>query len=275
MRISSVAFLALLLPGPVLAEVLTQEVPGHAGVTYADLMKLAIPDLAEQKDGSWKGANVPVLNDIGGKPTQNDISDGFGFGAVEVLKVKEGGKSRLLLLTSDSRADSFAEVLAVFDDEPPMPQLLDAADAGHDRLTSFGNATLKLDDGTDLFVIENMHSNSNQSYVEDALLFLKDGKLQQATSVLSFGERVCTHEMSETPEFKTVFDAHARYRAVVATVTQETVLTDLDCGSDGVKRPSAGKRIFRDVFHWDDKRGEFRSKTDVLGQLAKEDEKRY
>lgn len=266
----------LLVPVCASAEALTEEVPGHAGVSYADLMKQVVPDLAEQKDGSWKGLNVPALNDIAGQPDQNDFSQGFAFGAVDVLKVKEAGKSRILLLTGDSRADSFAQILAVFDDAPSMPVLLAAADAGSDRLVGFANpSTLPLSADTDLFLVENEHNNSDQSYVGTAALFLLDGKLKLAASVFTFGERLCTHQMTETPEFKTVLDAHARYRAIVATVTQETTPSDLECGNDDVKRPKAGTRVYRDVFHWDGAKREYRSRTDALGRLAEEDEKRF
>lgn len=275
-RFRLLTLLAVLAPVPASAEALTDEVPGHAGVTYGDLMKQVIPDLAPQTDGAWKGTQVPALNDIAGSPDQNDFSDGFAFSSVDVLKVKEGGISRLLLITSGSQTGSFAEILAVFDDTAESPRLLDMADIGSDSLTGFGNpATLAIAPGTDLFFVENEHSNSDQSYVDTAAIFLAGGKLKLAADVFSFGEHVCTHEMTQTPSFKTLRDPHAPYRAIAASVTQETTLTDLDCGTTDAARPKPGKRVWRDVFHWDGAKRAYVSKTGNLGRLAKENEDKF
>lgn len=275
-RMGTIALaLAAALLGTAEAEQLTDAVPGHPGVTYGDLMKQAVPDLAQQDGGLWSGALIPALGDLAGNDDPNDLSGGFAFGSVDVLTVKEGGKSRILLLTGGAETDSFAEILAAFDGEAQMPALLDVADAGSDRLASFGAATFVLDDGTDLFQIRNEHSNSNQSYSDIALVFLKDGKLKRAVDVKSFGERVCTHEIRETPAIRTVRDRGARYRAIDVGVTELTTLTDLDCGEAGAERPKPARKVWRDVFHWDETKQAYVSKTDRLGELARRNEERF
>src|SRR6185312_10424251 len=215
--------LILALTGAAAAEQLSDEVPGHPAITYGDLMKQAIPDLGPEDGGTWSGTDIPALLGLDGNPDQNDLAGGFAFATVDVLKVKEGGKRRILLLTSGTRTDSFAEILAAFDDEASVPKLLDLVDVGNDRFTSFG-ATAKLSSGTDLFAIENSHSNSDQSYLDTALVFLRDGRFRLAASALSFGERSCTHEMSETVRFKTVKRAGAVYGDIDVAVTQEVTL---------------------------------------------------
>lgn len=266
--------LVLALAGVARAEQLSDEVPGHAGITYGDLMKQVIPDLEPQDGGGWTGTDIPALMDLGGNPDENDLSGGFVFTSVDVLKVKEAGKSRILLLTDGTQTDSFAEILAAFDDEATLPKLLDLLDVGGDRFTSFGE-TAALGDGTDLFEIDNSHSNSDQSYLDTALVFLRDGRFKRVASASAFGERTCTHEMTQTPKFKTVARQGAPYRDIEVSVTQETTLTDLDCGDTSGERPKPGKTVWRDVFRWDAARGAFVSKTDRLGALAKKNEKRF
>lgn len=275
--IAAAAFTVMLLPPQVHSERLTDEVADHPGVTYGELMKQVIPDLAPRDDGAWSGEALPALRTIAGDDDQNDITAGFAFATVDVLRVREDGRSRILLLTSGSESDSFAEILAAFDDvEGETPRLLDAVDVGEDRLVSFGTpATLAIAPDTDLVLIDNEHSNSDQSYQQTSALFLERGKLALAASVFSFGERLCTHDMSETPRIRTMADGRARYRAIQITVTQETTLSGLACGDETAARPKPGTRVARDVFRWNEARRAYVSKTHQLEDLAKEDEKRF
>ena len=271
MRLSGLVVI-LALGGAARAEQLSDEVPGHAGITYGDLMKQVIPDLEPQDGGGWSGTDIPALPGLDGNPDQNDLSGGFVFASVDVLRVKEAGKSRLLLLTSGTETDSFAEILAAFDDEAAMPKLLDIVDVGGDRFTSFG-ATEKLSDGDDLFAVDNSHSNSDQSYLDTVLMFLDGGRFRLAAAVSTFAEHTCTHEMTETQKVTTVPRRGMALRDIDVRVTQETTLTDLDCGD--THRPKPGRKVWRDVFRWDAATRKFVSKTDRLGELAKDNEKRF
>lgn len=272
MRLLGVVLVAA-LGGAAHAEQLTDAVPGHPGITYGDLMKQVIPDLEPQEGGRWSGTDIPALAGPDGAPDQNDLSGGFVFASVDVLKVKEAGRSRILLLTAGTETDSFAEILAAFDDESSVPKLLDLVDIGLDRFTNFGNAAGKLSAGDELFAVDNSHSNSNQEYLIADLMFLRDGHFKRVAEVMTLGERTCTHEMHETLKVKTAAHRGAVYRDVDIAVTQETTLTDLDCGE--AERPKPGKTVWRDVFRWDPAKQEFVSKTDRLGDLAKDNEKQF
>jgi len=70
-----------------------------------------------------------------------------------------------------------------------------------------------------------------------------------------------------------VRDRGARYCAIDAGVTQVTTLTDLDGGE--AQRLKPVRRVWRDVFHWDESKQAFVSKTDQLGALAKWNEDRF
>ncbi|MBV9991853.1 MAG: hypothetical protein JOZ72_11230 [Alphaproteobacteria bacterium] len=272
MRLSGLV-LVLALGAAARAEQLTDAVPGHPGITYGDLMKQVIPDLEPQDGGRWSGTDIPALAGPDGNPDQNDLSGGFVFSSVDVLKVREAGKSRILLLTGGTETDSFAEILAAFDDEATVPKLLDLVDIGVDRFTNFGDAPQKLSEADDLFVLDNSHSNSNQEYLIADLMFLRDGRFRRAAEVMTLSERLCTHEMRETSKVATKARRGAVYRDVDVAVTQETTLTDLDCGD--ARRPKPGRKVWRDVFRWDPAKREFVSRTDRLGDLAKDNEKQF
>jgi hypothetical protein len=262
MRISSALAILAFAVAPARAEMPIEDVPGHPGVSYADLMKQAMPDLALRDDGAWAGT-------IPGK----DGGD-FAFASISALKVREAGKTRLLLLTDSEASEDFTEILAVFDDAPATPRLLDTEDVGNDRLVSFGAATMPLAEGTDLFFVENQHSNSDQSYLDTAAMFLADGKLKLAAEVFTFSEALCAYETTQTPAFKTVAEKDAKYRAVVVSVAVKTTLSDLECSGDA-KRPKPGTRVWRDTYRWDAAKREYRATTHALDRLAKENEKRF
>jgi hypothetical protein len=277
--ISLWTFASLILFGPVpaLAAAPGDDVPGYSGVTYADLMKQVIPDLAPQEGNNWGGTKVRPLKDIDGKADDNDLSGGFSFGSIETLEVKEAGRTRILVLTGDGQGDGFAEILAAFDDSKPVPKLLDAVDIGGDRFTYFAEPKkMPLSADADLFVVDNSHDNSNQSYSAWTAGFLRNGKLTGALDLFAFSERFCAFEMTQTPKIETVPQHGAKFRTIVASVAKVAKLSNEDCdGVDGPPTPKPVNHLYRDVFYWDATKGRYVSKTDNLGRLAKEDENRF
>src|ERR1700749_415315 len=99
MRTSSLAVLVTLLAVPAHAADITDAVPGHPGVTFASLLKAAVPGLTNDKSGNWTAGTE--LRGTDGKTTATDLS----FNSVEALTAKEHGRPRLILLTGDSQID--------------------------------------------------------------------------------------------------------------------------------------------------------------------------
>ncbi|HEY4941386.1 MAG TPA: hypothetical protein VII56_08150 [Rhizomicrobium sp.] len=165
-RPSAVFFATLfcLAASPAIADAVTDPVPGHPGITFEILLKQVMPDLAGDKDGTWTGT-VAALRGTDDKP---GVDTQLAFGDVSALAVTEGGRKRLLILTGDSRSDSgFDAVLAAFDDTGPRPRFLDDMDVGGDRFVMSGSPPLlAIASGTDAFIVNSNHFNSNQNYTE-------------------------------------------------------------------------------------------------------------
>lgn len=254
-------FPALLLAGltGTQATEVTDMVPGHPGITYEMLLKQALPSLAEDKDGNWTALGLQTLRGTDGKIEKDtDLS----FGDISVLSVKEGGRKRLLLLSGDSRADgSFSAILAAYDDTVPTPKLLDFLDAGGDRFVLFSSPpALAIAPGTDAFLVDVNHFNSNQNYSDETIYYLDGGRLKVATSQFTLNQGMCGYEMRQVPVYAVHDDKGAKYRAISISVTQTTTHTDETC-DEGTKLPKAGKVTYTDVYRWDAKKNAYVTPT--------------
>jgi hypothetical protein len=265
-------FPALLLAGLTGAQAteVTDMVPGHPGITYEMLLKQALPSLAEDKDGNWTALGLQTLRGTDGKIEKDtDLS----FGDISVLSVKEGGRKRLLLLSGDSRADgSFSAILAAYDDTVPTPKLLDFLDAGGDRFVLFSSPpALAIAPGTDAFLVDVNHFNSNQNYSDETIYYLDGGRLKVATSQFTLNQGMCGCEMRQVPVYAVHDDKGAKYRAISISVTQTTTHTDETC-DEGTKLPKAGKVTYTDVYRWDAKKNAYVTHTDATKHLMGPDE---
>ena len=272
MRISSRAaifFSVLAVISGAHATDITDAVPGHPGVTYEMLLKQIMPDLAGDKDGHWTGT-AAKLRGTDGKP---GVDTPLVFGDISVLTVKEDSRKRLLLLTGDSQSDSgFDAVLAAFDDTGPRLKLLDAMDVGGDRFVMFGSPPLlEIAPGTDAFIANSNHFNSNQNYTDETILYLEGGKLHVALSQFTLNQGMCGYEMRQNPVYKVRDDKGAKYRAIVVSVTQVTTHTDEEC-DEGTVLPKAGSHTYTNVFHWDPKTNAYVTHTNQMRHLMSPDQ---
>ena len=159
-------------------------VPGSADLTYADLLKQVVPDLA-LADGEATGTQVQPLRHIaegfGGDPPAN-----VAIRTVHTLALEAEGRRRLLVLAHLGASEDRVEetvVLALFDQEP-SPKLLDAVDVGMDRFTSLGQPPLlRIGPKDEAIVTTSSHHNSHQSYRTTALLAVQgDGSSSSTRS---------------------------------------------------------------------------------------------
>jgi hypothetical protein len=271
---------ALLLAGAVRAEnAVTADpgemVPGTHGVTYLDLLRQIVPDIAAIDNG-YEGHRTIELRHIGGDEMASDAPDPIDVSAISVLPVQSDGKDRLLLLVdlgySDTSVASFS-VLALLT-TGDGPKLLDAADVGYDRLTGFNEpAALSLGEGKTLIITQSSHFNSNQNYEATPMILLRNDRLQLVDVVWTFDDHSCSYERHEVPHFRSG-DRDARaYFDVVATVTETTTLSNEDCGDE--QPPQPGTRTFTVTYRWDDAVSKFLPDSDAFDRLAKENEERF
>lgn len=247
----------------------TDTVPGHSGVTFEMLLKQIMPDLTKGTDGTWTGT-VAALRGTDDKP---GVDTPLAFGDVSALTVKEGGHKRLLILTGDSRSDSgFDAVLAAFDDSGPRPKFLDDMDVGGDRFVMFGSPPLlAIASGTDAFIVNSNHFNSNQNYTDETILFLDGAKLHIALSQFTLNAGGCGYEMRQNPVYRVRDDKGARYRALVVSVTQVTTHSDETC-DEGTILPKPGSHTYTNIFRWDAKKNAYITHTNAMRHLMSPDE---
>jgi hypothetical protein len=241
-----------------------EPVPGHPGVTYEKLLKQAMLDLSHEPDGSWSVSNIRGLRDIDGKPVAGlDLT----FHGIDLMPMREGGRTRLLLITEDNSGTSgFDQIVAVYDDNRKSPNLLDVMDVGRDRTNNFG-LLQQLSPDTDLLLAEASHDNSDESYSLISPLFLRGGKLHSAMTLFSYGVATCSYRTTQSPEISTQPDTGSPYRAISVRVTVETTPGEPDCGEDQ-KPPKYSKKIVSDRYRWNEAKGAFVPVTGAVERLS-------
>jgi hypothetical protein len=250
-------------------------VPGSHGVTYLDLVRQIVPDIATTDNG-YEGHKTIDLRHIGGDDMASDAPDPIDVSAVSVLPVQSDGKDRLLLLVDLGQAEDSAQsstVLALFS-TGDSPKLLDAADVGYDRFTGFGEpAKLSLGEGKDLVITQSSHFNSNQNYEATPMILIRNDRLQLVDVVWTLDDRSCSYARDQVPAFR-AGDRDARtYSDIVATVTDTTTLSNEDCSNE--EPPKAGTQTFTVTYRWDEAASKFVPDSDGFERLAKENEGRY
>jgi hypothetical protein len=255
---------------PVGATELDEKVPGHPGLTYFDLMKLVVADLApDTKSGH---ALVPFRH-IEGKDLKTAVPDAPAIESLDVMPLP-GDRSRLLVLVDLGHTEEdVAEValLCLFALDP-SPKLLDVVEVGNDHSTGFQSKSLPmLAPGTPLILIWSGHSNSNQSYQVTEMIFVRHERFSLIDSLFLFGERFCAFERTQTPSFATLPD-HEPYRAVHVAVRQVIKRSAEDCGNE--KSPRPGRRTYQATYRWDSGKQDFVAGSHELDALSKANLKR-
>jgi hypothetical protein len=254
-------------------------VPGSADLTYADLLKQVVPDLA-LADGEATGTQVQPLRHIaqgfGGDPPAN-----VAIRTVHTLALEAEGRRRLLVLAHLGASEDRVEetvVLALFDQEP-SPKLLDAVDVGMDRFTSLGQPPLlRIGPKDEAIVTTSSHHNSHQSYRTTALLAVQGGRFKLIDTFSTLGDRVCKGRdelrNSQTLSFAAEPSKGERYHAIRATVIEgETVKAGACGGKEG--RARASSRRWSASYRWSEAGQAFVRSSDALKNLEARNEKRF
>lgn len=260
---------------PALPPQLDDHVPGHPGVTYLDLLRQVIPDLAYNPATKQVEGHLDSLRHILGKQSQADPPDPvvLQYG-VEVRRIKAGGKPRLALLADLGQPeDSVAsmDLLALYDDGP-KPKLLDAVDVGVDKLTGFNDkpSQISLGPGDDALVTYSEHFNSNQSYAQRLVIFVRGDRWRLLDDISLLSDAFCGFKRQEEPTFAT--RPGSPYGALIVTVTETLTRTDEDCS--GQKVPAPYVHTYRSTYRWDAAKGDFFAHGD-MARLDKLNEKRF
>ncbi|MGX5841860.1 hypothetical protein ACWGTI_14150 [Mesorhizobium sp. ArgA1] len=253
---------------------LDSAVPGHKNVTYLDLAKLVIPDLALNADGFFHGGLPIEMRHIEGPDSGGSPPETSSLSNAAVLAIRAGGKDRLAMLydlgDSPDSAEGYA-VLALYD-IAAKPALLDAVNVAVDRGTYFrdpGKLSVGADD--DVLITMSTHFNSSQGYVITPMIMVRDDKFELVDMIYTFDENLCAYKRTQDVAFQTIADGQP-YAAIKVTVTDATVPNGESC--DEATPPSASQTISV-TYHWDGKTSRYVKDSDALDKLAAENAKRF
>lgn len=253
---------------------LNSAVPGHQAVTYLDLAKMVVPDLAAGDDGFCKGG-APIEmrhilgGDVGGSPPET-----VNLPNAAVLPVRTGGKDRLTMLFDLGQVQDSAEgfsVLALYD-LAGKPRLLDAVNVGTDQGSYFRDpGKLALGPGDDALITMSTHFNSNQGYVSTILILVRNDRFEPIDQVNTFDENVCAYKRTQDLSFQVPGDEKP-YAAIKVTVTDATAP-----GGESCEEP-ASEAVSHDIsvtYHWDTAKSRYVRDSDAFEKLAADNAKRF
>ncbi|HXQ16844.1 MAG TPA: hypothetical protein VN814_19695 [Caulobacteraceae bacterium] len=254
MRTALILTALLALASPARAAFLngSDPVPGHPGMTYLDLIKQAVPDLAENDaDDQVEGHFAKNPRHIAGPDFQGDPPDSVTLGLIEDQRIKIGGKPRIALLVDlgpkPDRVEGLA-LLMLFTDTP-HPKLLDDADVGVDKDSVLAeHAVLPLGPGDDALVTYSEHDDADLTMGGYVLIspvgdHLKLIQFMQLTSVVA-----CGWSDMETTKFSTAPDPGRAYRKIEVRVSSRFRHTDPSCGARDV--PKTHSTAFSAAYRW-------------------------
>ena len=247
-------------------------VPGHPGVTYLDLVKQAVPSLAQGPGdhGAITGhLPAPPPRHLAGKTFEGDTPDPVTLGWMQDERIVSGGQKRIVILADlgpdPDRAQSQTLLLLFTDDA--KPRLLDVADAGIDRDTEFDERTpkLPLGPGDDALVTVSEHGAADISYDGRLVLFARRDRLQLIARVFVINARGCGWRQEQSLTLSTRPDPGRRYAGVDLAVRHRMKrVAEEGCGDQG---PAPATGLYEAGYRWDDGLGRFTTSSTALQRL--------
>lgn len=250
---------------------MTDAVPG-TGLTYLDLTKVVVPDLA-QADGKYEGVLQPAVRSVAYPEDEPVAGVAVSFYSAEAVTFTSDGVELIALMLETDNPDSFGgAVIAVFDPARPG-EVIDLADVSSDQFTSFDHPTvLPLGQQDDGLLVSSSHSNSSQGYRSTSVIALVDGRLTEMASVFTFNENYCGMRREQNRAFAPVLsDGDARWEPFSITVTESTTLNDCEGG----EKIEPGTRAVAATFSWAADSGRYQPDSTALDVLFEETEARF
>jgi len=244
--------------------------PGHPGLTYLDLVRLAVPGLAmNPADQQIEASLAATPRHLAGKDHEAAPPDPVVLGFMQARTILVGGKRRLLVLADlGAPPDVVAgtALLMLFDDGP-KPRLLDAADVSLDQDTEFADApSLPLGPGDQAVVTYSEHDDADLTMGAFMIVSAVGDRLRMVDKVAVTSEKLCSWTGVETPTFTTAPDPGRPFRRIGLTLKAVFTHTGED-GCNDEKHPRAGVRVFRATYRWNPARGGYVAATSDLKAL--------
>jgi hypothetical protein len=247
------------------------EVPGHPGLTYADLVRQAVADLRlNADDHRFEGHFRTPPRHLAGEEFRGEPTEPAVLGFIEDKRILVAGKKRIALLADlggkEARIEGLA-LLMLFDDEGRTPKLLDAADVGIDKDTGFANqAVLPLAPGDSALVTWSEHGSADITMGGYMIVSPVGDRLAIVARLPLTSESLCSWKAIETARFATAPDPDAPLRQIEATVTVEVSHTGQE-GCNDERHPAAATHVFHAAWRWKSASRRFEPATSTLGGL--------
>jgi hypothetical protein len=246
-------------------------VPGHPGLTYADLVRRAVPDLAmNAADDQFEGHFKTPPRHLAGEAFQAEPSEPAVLGFIEDRRIRVGGKRRIALLADLGNKEGRVEGLAVlmlFDDEGSSPTLLDAADVGIDKDTAFADqAVLPLGPGDAALITWSEHDDADLTMGGYMVVSPVGDRLAEVARIELTSAKLCSWQVLERATFAAAPDPAAPNRQVEATVTAAVTHTG-EAGCNDERHPSAATHVFRASWRWNPAKRRFEPAVSTLSGL--------
>jgi|GEM_PF-776613 len=254
---------------------LNSAVSGHQDITYLDLAKMVVPDLAAGDDGFFKGSTPIEMRHILGGDEGGSPPETLNLPNAAVLPIKSGGKDRLTMLFDLGQAQDSAEgfaVLALYD-LAGKPRLLDAVNVGTDQSSYFRDpGKLAIGPGDDALITMSMHFNSNQSYVSTILILVRDDRFEPIDRIDTFDENVCAYKRTQDLSFQTTAGGTGPYAAIKVTATDATKPSGESCQEP---TPDAASHDISVTYRWNGAKSRYAKDSDAFEKLSAENAKRF
>jgi hypothetical protein len=244
-------------------------VPGHPGLTYLDLVRQAVPSLAENAAGDAIEGHIKVApRHLAGKWAEGELSDPVTLTYIEDRRIKVGGRQRMVILAdlgpNPDRVQTF-ELMMLFTDTA-KPRLLDMADVGLDRYSGFAeHAVLPIGPGDDAVITYSEHNDADVTMGAYLIASTAGDRLRGVDSFYVTSAKLCGWSSIQSARFTTRPDPGAAFRRINLAVTDAIRRTKDDCGDDKVPRSST--QVFRASYRWDAARRRFVTQSSDLKRL--------
>jgi hypothetical protein len=247
-------------------------VPGHPGMTYADLVRQAAPDLAlNADDHRVEGHFKSPPRHLAGEDEEGDPSDPAVLGSIEDKRILVGGKKRIVLLADlggkEGRVEGLA-LLMLFDDTGSSPKLLDAADVGLDKDTGFPEqqSVLPLGPADAALVTYSEHDDADLTMGAYMIVSPIGDRLAMVGRIALTSEKLCSWTGLENVRFATAPDPDAPYNRIVATAKAVFTHTGAE-GCNDEKHPAAATHVYTGAWRWNPVRHRFEPAASTLDGL--------
>ena len=269
--ISAAIFAALSFPAIADDQYLTPGSPvaGHPDLTYAQLLKQVIPDLAEDASSGHLPDGMRHVDD----QADGEAPDSVSIPNLTVEHVQVDGKPTLWILADLGGGGTLGTytLLAVFSDEA-QPKLIDAAEVDEDRFTNFIGDPLRISATDEVMLVDSNHFNSEQNYSSQQLLLLRGGKLSIAASFLVFGVHSCHMHQEEALKLNSK-PAGNGYWPISAVITRSLTKNKDSAEACVDDTPATAKvKTFQGTFTWNEAKGTYETTSKAFEQLQKADE---